>query len=105
MRLQRDEILSSLNQAASTGFGKGLVHSKHRVHHGDDGPHRPQHERLIQVEDPSIVYRVTRRAPSLSRNAIRKYLRSDIVAPKFNVPDRPSKLDGVADQLARCLKG
>ena len=25
--------VTSSNQAASTGMGKGLVHSKHRVHH------------------------------------------------------------------------
>jgi hypothetical protein len=38
----------------------------------------------------------------LSRNTIRKYLRSGAVEPKFKVPDRPNKLDAFADQLA-CL--
>ena len=37
-------------------IGKGLVHSKHRIRMR--GPHHPQHELLIQVEDLSIVYRV-----------------------------------------------
>jgi hypothetical protein len=36
----------------------------HRVHQDSHGPHRPQHELLIQVEDPSIIYRVTPWAPS-----------------------------------------
>jgi len=31
--------VTSSNQAASSGMEKGLVHSKHRVHHF--GPHRP----------------------------------------------------------------
>ena len=30
------------------------------------GPHHPQHELLIQMEDPSIIYRVTLRVPSTS---------------------------------------
>lgn len=33
------------------------------------------------------------RRTGLSRNTIRKYLRSDTVEPAFKVPDRPSKLD------------
>lgn len=40
----------------------------------------------------------------LSRNTIRKYLRSGAVEPKFKVPDRPSKLDRFADKLAHWLK-
>ena len=40
----------------------------------------------------------------LSRNTIRKYLRSDVVEPKFKVPDRPSKLDPFADKLSSLLK-
>jgi len=50
------------NQAASTGKGKDLVHSKHRVR-TKGGPHRPQHELLIQVEDPNIIYRVIEKMP------------------------------------------
>ena len=34
---------------------------------------------------------------------MRKYLRSDIVEPKFNVADRTSKLDPYADKLSRML--
>src|SRR6478752_7851580 len=44
------------------------------------------------------------RRTGLSRNTIRKYLRSDGVEPKFKVPDRPSKLDPFADRLAAWLK-
>ena len=36
----------------------------------------------------------------LSRNTIRKYLRSGSVKPEFKVPDRPSKLDAFAEQLS-----
>jgi transposase len=44
------------------------------------------------------------RRTGLSRNTIRKYLRSDSVEPQFKVPDRPSKLDPFADRLAAWLK-
>src|SRR5258708_11829661 len=40
----------------------------------------------------------------LSRNTVRKYLRSDTVEPKFNIPDRPSKLDPYADKLSQMLR-
>lgn len=33
------------------------------------------------------------RRTGLSRNTVRKHLRSDSVEPKFKIPDRPSKLD------------
>jgi hypothetical protein len=36
--------------------------------------------------------------------ALRKYLRSGSVEPKFKVPDRPSKLDAFADKLSDWLK-
>jgi transposase len=36
------------------------------------------------------------RRTQLSRNTIRKYLRSGAVEPKFSVPERPSKLDPYA---------
>jgi transposase len=35
---------------------------------------------------------------------VRKYLRSDTVEPKFNVADRPSKLDPYADKLSQMLR-
>lgn len=44
------------------------------------------------------------RRTGLSRNTIRKYLRSEGVEPRFKVPDRPSKLDAFADRLSAWLK-
>ena len=44
------------------------------------------------------------RRTGLSRNTIRKYLRSDTVEPAFKVPDRPSQLDPFADRLSAWLK-
>ncbi|MDR9813912.1 IS21 family transposase, partial [Rhizobium hidalgonense] len=44
------------------------------------------------------------RRSGLSRNTIRKYLRLNGVEPKFNVPERPSKLDPFADRLSAWLK-
>jgi len=40
----------------------------------------------------------------LSRNTIRKYLRSGVTEPKFRIPERASKLDKFAAQLAGWLK-
>ncbi len=40
----------------------------------------------------------------LSRNTVRKYLRSNEVEPKFKVPERPSKLDAYADKLSSWLR-
>ncbi len=44
------------------------------------------------------------RRTGLSRNTVRKYLRSGDVEPKFKVPARPSKLDSFADRLSAWLK-
>ena len=44
------------------------------------------------------------RRTGLSRNTIRKYLRSGTVEPRFKVPDRPSKLDPFAEKLAGWLR-
>ncbi len=41
---------------------------------------------------------------SLSRNTVRKYLRSNVTVPRFRVPDRPSKLDPFAEKLATWLQ-
>ena len=40
----------------------------------------------------------------VSRNTIRKYLRSDQIEPKFQVPDRPSNLDPYAEKLGAWLR-
>ncbi|HTM81618.1 IS21 family transposase [Asticcacaulis sp.] len=44
------------------------------------------------------------RKTGLSRNTIRKYLRSDVVEPAFQTPGRPTKLDAYADKLVHWLK-
>ena len=44
------------------------------------------------------------RRSGLSRNTIRKYLRTDEVEPAFKIPERPSKLDPFADRLSAWLK-
>lgn len=44
------------------------------------------------------------RRTGLSRNTIRKYLRSGAVEPQFRVADRPSKLDAYAVKLSGWLK-
>ncbi len=49
------------------------------------------------------IREITRRT-GLSRNTIRRYLRSEDVEPKFRLPDRPSKLDPFAEKLAYWLK-
>jgi len=48
--------------------------------------------------------REIRRRTGLSRNTIRKYLRAGTVEPKFNVPERPSKLDRFAEKLSGWLR-
>ena len=53
--------------------------------------------------DQLSIREISRRT-GLSRNTIRKYLRSGSVEPKFKVPDRPSKLDAFADKLSDWLK-
>lgn len=53
--------------------------------------------------DGMSIREITRRT-GLSRNTIRKYLRSDAVEPKFEVVDRPSKLDPFAERLSGWLK-
>lgn len=53
--------------------------------------------------DGMSIREITRRT-GLSRNTIRKYLRSDAVEPKFEMVDRPSKLDPFAERLSGWLK-
>ena len=52
----------------------------------------------------SVSIRAISRRTGLSRNTIRKYLRSGAVEPKFKVPERSSKLDPFADKLSLWLK-
>jgi transposase len=59
--------------------------------------------RRWHFRDKLSIRDISRRT-GLSRNTIRKYLRSDGVEPKFKVPDRPSKLDPFADRLSAWLK-
>ena len=49
------------------------------------------------------IREISRRS-RLSRNTVRKYLRSDGVEPKFQIAGRPSKLDPFADRLSAWLK-
>src|SRR3954453_6462334 len=51
-----------------------------------------------------LSIRAIARRTGLSRNTIRKYLRSDAVQPVFRTPDRPSKLDPFAERLAAWLR-
>jgi hypothetical protein len=51
-----------------------------------------------------ISIREIERRKSLSRNTIRKYLRSDVVEARFKVPERPSRLDPFADKLSEWLR-
>lgn len=55
-------------------------------------------------EREQVPIREISRRLGVSRNTIRKYLRSDQIEPKFQVPDRPSKLDPYADKLAGWLR-
>ena len=55
------------------------------------------------LRDQLSVREIARRT-GLSRNTIRKYLRSGTVEPVFRVPERPSKLDPYADKLSAWLK-
>jgi transposase len=51
-----------------------------------------------------IPIREIERRTGLSRNTIRKYLRSDAVEVRFKVPERPSRLDPFADKLSEWLR-
>lgn len=52
--------------------------------------------------DHFSIREISRRT-GLSRNTVRKYLRTDSVEPRFNVPERASKLDPYADKLSHML--
>ncbi len=59
--------------------------------------------RRWHFRDHFSIREISRRT-GLSRNTVRKYLRADGVEPRFNVPDRPSKLDPYADKLSAMLR-
>lgn len=59
--------------------------------------------RRWHYRDHLSIREIVRRT-GLSRNTIRKYLRSDTVEPQFKVPKRPSKLDPFAQQLSAWLQ-
>jgi transposase len=59
--------------------------------------------RRWRYRDHYSIREISRRT-GLSRNTVRKYLRSDSVEPKFNILDRPSKLDPYADKLSQMLR-
>ena len=51
-----------------------------------------------------VPIREIKRRTGLSRNTIRKYLRADVVEPKFKVPVRPGKLAPFAHKLTGWLR-
>jgi transcriptional regulator with XRE-family HTH domain len=51
-----------------------------------------------------VPIREISRRLGVSRNTIRKYLRSEVIEPKFQIPDRPSKLDPYAEKLSAWLR-
>lgn len=59
--------------------------------------------RRWHLRDGHSIREIARRT-GLSRNTICKYLRSDEVEPRFQVPDRPSKLDAYAERLSAWLR-
>jgi transposase len=59
--------------------------------------------RRWRYRDYHSIREISRRT-GLSRNTVRKYLRSDSIEPRFNIPDRPSKLDPYADKLSHMLR-
>lgn len=59
--------------------------------------------RRWRYRDHFSIREISRRT-GLSRNTVRKHLRSDSVEPKFRLPDRPSGLDPYADKLSHMLR-
>ena len=59
--------------------------------------------RRWRYRDRYSIREISRRT-GLSRNTVRKYLRSESVEPKFSTPDRPSKLDPYAEKLSQMLR-
>jgi hypothetical protein len=59
--------------------------------------------RRWHFRDHFSIREISRRT-DLSRNTVRRYLRSDSEETKFNLPDRASKLDPHADKLSHMLR-
>ena len=59
--------------------------------------------RRMALREQLPIREIARRT-GLSRNTIRKYLKSGAVEPTFATPERPSKLDLFAEKLAGWLK-
>ena len=59
--------------------------------------------RRWQQRNHYSIREISRRT-GLSRNTVRQYLRLDIVEPKFNAVERPSRLDPYAGKLSRMLR-
>ena len=59
--------------------------------------------RRWHFRDRFSIREIARRT-NLLRNTVRRYLRSESEEPKFNVPDRSSKLDPYADKLSHMLR-
>lgn len=59
--------------------------------------------RRMFLRDKLSIREIARRT-GLSRNTITKHVSSGTIEPKFETPDRPSKLDPYADKLAGWLK-
>ena len=51
-----------------------------------------------------LAIREIERRTGVSRNTIKKYLKADVIEPKFATPERSSKLDPFAETLAGWLK-
>ena len=58
--------------------------------------------RRWSFRDQLPIREISRRT-GLSRNTIRKYLRSEEVEPQFKTPDRPSLLDPFSEKLSGWL--
>ena len=59
--------------------------------------------RRWHYRDHFSIREISRRT-GLSRNTVRKYLRSDSVEPRFSIAERPSKLDPHAGKLSHMLR-
>src|SRR5271156_1742464 len=57
--------------------------------------------RRWRYRDHFSIREISRRTGLSRRNTVRKYLRSDTVEPRFNIPDRP----GCLMQLSRPFDG